>query len=244
VLAPAEADFKSIFGVESCYRDPNVQRYGLENVLFPIGSSFIEIVSPTRPGTAAGRFLEQRGGRGGYMVILDCDDAERRRQHAENIGIRVANLLRYDDYLGVQLHPRDTGAAMIEFNQTRGGDNITGPYHPAGPDWQDAVRTDVTTRLVAVDIEAPDPATFAQRWAGIIERPAVQSANGQYCVSLDDGEIRFSTCFTSGQAMFSGLEVQVVNRAKVLQMACDRGYATDDSGFELCGVTIKLSESA
>ncbi len=35
---------RSLFGLEVCYRDPNVARYGLENVLFPVGTDFIEIV--------------------------------------------------------------------------------------------------------------------------------------------------------------------------------------------------------
>ena len=89
------------------------------------------------------------------MIILDCDDPERRRQHAQNMGIRIASSLRYETYHGVQLHPRDSGAAMIEFNHTAGGEKVDGPYHPAGPDWQHAVRTGITSRLLLAEIEAP-----------------------------------------------------------------------------------------
>ncbi len=77
-FARETARIKSRLGLEECYRDSNVAKYGLENVLFPVGSSFIEIVSPTRPGTAAGRFIERHGGRYGYMLIMDCDDPVRR----------------------------------------------------------------------------------------------------------------------------------------------------------------------
>ena len=52
-LAKETARIKSLLGLEECHRDINVAKYGLENVLFPVGSSFIEIVAPTRPGTAA-----------------------------------------------------------------------------------------------------------------------------------------------------------------------------------------------
>lgn len=41
------------------------------------------------------------------MAILDCDNPERRRRHVESPDIRIANLLEYEDYYGVQLHPRD-----------------------------------------------------------------------------------------------------------------------------------------
>ena len=80
-LAREAEAIKAIFGLEECYRDPNVARYGLENVLFPVGTDFIEIVAPTRPDTAAGRFLARHGGRHGYMVIMDCDDPEARQRH-------------------------------------------------------------------------------------------------------------------------------------------------------------------
>jgi len=149
-LAGESARIKASLGLEECYRDPNVAKYGLENVLFPVGSSFIEIVAPTRPGTAAGRFLARHGGRYGYMVILDCDDPEQWQAHAASLGVRTANLIKHGDYLGVQLHPKDTGAAMIEFNHTAGGEEPMGPYAPAGPDWQRAIRGGV---MRAVEIE-------------------------------------------------------------------------------------------
>src|SRR5690242_21938661 len=78
-LEPAIADLADIFGLAVCYRDGNVARYGLVNALLPIGSAFLEVVAPTREGTAAGRYLDRRRGDGGYMVIIDCDDSERRR---------------------------------------------------------------------------------------------------------------------------------------------------------------------
>lgn len=240
-LEPVVSDISAIFGLKVCHRDPNVGRYGLENALFPVGDSFIEIVTPTRGGTAAGRFLERHRGQGGYMIILDCDDAERRREHAERMGIRVANLIRYEDYLGVQLHPRDTGAAMIEFNQTRGGESVNGPYHPAGPNWQAAVRTDVSLRLAAVDIEAPDPQAFSTRWAALMERPAVVS-EGRHRIALDGGDIRFSQAAAAErQPVFTRLELRVRNAAAVLAAAAARGYPVQDSAIALCGVKIAVS---
>src|SRR5690348_10742357 len=130
---PRIAELADIFGLAICHRDGNVGKYGLVNALMPIGASFLEVVAPIEKGTAAGRYLERRGGDGGYMVILDCDDIERRRRRMEGIGVRVANALRYETYTGMQLHPRDTGGAMLEFNHTTGGASLDGPYHPAGP---------------------------------------------------------------------------------------------------------------
>ena len=46
-LEPVVSDIHDIFGVEVCYRDPNVGAFGLQNALFVIGTNFLEIVSPT-----------------------------------------------------------------------------------------------------------------------------------------------------------------------------------------------------
>ncbi len=214
------ARLREALGVEECYRDPNVARYGLRNVLFPVGTSFVEIVSPTRSGTAAGRFLERHGGRHGYMVILDCDDPERYRKRAEALGLRVANLIRHDAYFGVQLHPKDTGAAMIEFNRTDGGADPTGPYAPAGPDWQRAVRRNVVRRLVAVEIECPDPRALCARWAELFEK----SLTGTNKIVLDAGEIRF-LIGRGPEAAFTGVVLEAARPAS----------------HELCGVRFRLA---
>jgi hypothetical protein len=205
-------------GVSECHRDVNVAKYGLENVLFPVGSGFLEIVSPTRPGTAAGRFLERHGGRNGYMVIMDCDDPERYRRRAEGLGIRVANVIRHDNYLGIQLHPKDTGAAMLEFNHTPGGEDPMGPYSPAGPDWQRAVRKDITRSLRAVEIECADPDSLAERWAALLERP-VKSRT----ISLDTGAIQFLPG-TGAEPVLAGIVLE----------------ASSTATLDMCGVRFRL----
>jgi hypothetical protein len=218
-LARESGRIKSILGLEECYRDANVARYGLENVLFPVGSSFIEIVSPTRPGTAAGRFLERHGGRYGYMLILDCDDPERRQAHAESLGVRVANVIRHGDYLGVQLHPKDTGAAMLEFNRTTGGADPMGPYSPAGPDWQRAIRSSVTRRLLAVEIECPDVVAMAGKWSATLERPALDLGGGKCRITLDAGAINFLPG-AGPEAVFAGVELEAAAPGAVEVNVC------------------------
>lgn len=217
-LARQTEAIRSLLGLEVCYRDPNVAKYGLENVLFPVGEDFIEIVAPTRPGTAAGRFLERHGGRHGYMVILECDDPEARGRHCAALGVRTANLIRHDRYTGVQLHPRDTGAAMIEFNRTDGG---PGDYGPAGPDWKRFVRTDVTRRLVAAEISCPEPERFAARWSALLQRPA----DGER-ILLDAGELLFLR--GEGEPALTGVVLETARRAQA------------GSVIEACGIRFRL----
>ena len=236
-LAGEAKRIASIFGLQECYRDPNVGRYGLENVLFPVGSSFLEIVAPTRAGTTAGRFLERHGGRYGYMIILDCNDPEARRLHALSLGIRVASVIRHEEYFGVQLHPRDTDAAMVEFNRTDGGEALDGPYHPAGQNWQRAVRSDVTRQLLAAEIECPDPAALAKRWSALLQRPV---RNDDSRIDLDLGSIRFMPTGAEHAALV-GVELKVADRAAVLKEADRQRCANQDGTVTVCGVRFRLS---
>jgi hypothetical protein len=56
------------------FRDPGIAAFGLHNAVMEVGDTFLEVVSPVRPDTTAGRYLERRGGDGGYMVIFQVDD--------------------------------------------------------------------------------------------------------------------------------------------------------------------------
>src|SRR5439155_15677000 len=62
-LEPVLADIRAILGLEICYRDSGVAKYGLVNALLPIGTSFLELVAPVEPNTAAGRFLDRKSTR-------------------------------------------------------------------------------------------------------------------------------------------------------------------------------------
>ena len=45
-------------GLRSPFHDPGVSEFGLHNAVFSLGDSFLEVVSPVRAGTTAGRYLE------------------------------------------------------------------------------------------------------------------------------------------------------------------------------------------
>jgi hypothetical protein len=234
------AELTDIFGLAICHRDGNVGKYGLVNALLPIGASFLEVVAPTRDGTAAGRYLERRGGDGGYMVILDCDDIERRRRRMGEIGVRIANPLSYETYTGLQLHPRDTGGCMLEFNHTTGGAGLDGPYHPAGPDWRRAVRGDVTTALLAAEIQSHDPAALAARWSEIVERPVSRSASGEPQILLDLGAIRFVRDADGRGEGLGGIDLRAAKPDRIIDAAKRRGYPADRGVVTLCGTRFRL----
>ena len=132
-LEPVISDIAAIMGLKECYRDGNVAKYGLENALLPVDTILLEVVAPFQPGTAAGRFIDKNGGRGGYMAIFCCNDPDERGKHANAMGVRTANVITHAPYHGVQLHPRDCRAAFIEFNHTDGSDDVLGRLSTGRP---------------------------------------------------------------------------------------------------------------
>lgn len=238
-LEPVIADIGAIMGLTVCYRDGNVAKYGLVNALLPVDTILLEVVAPFRDGTAAGRFLDKSGGRGGYMAIFACDDPDAYAARANALGVRTANVITHAPYHGVQLHPRDCRAAFIEFNHTDGSDDILGAYPPAGPEWQNFIRKDVTQALTAVEMQSPDPDGLAAHWGGIIGVPVSREPDGAPKLQLPNASFRF----VRGEAeIMSGLDFRVANAAAVCEAARAKGYAVTDSAFLIGGVTFKLAQ--
>jgi hypothetical protein len=237
-LEPVIADITGIMGLSVCYRDGNVAKYGLVNALLPVDTILLEVVSPSREGTAAGRFLDKTGGRGGYMAIFCCDDPDAYGTRANAMGVRTANVITHAPYHGVQLHPRDCRAAFIEFNHTEGSDDVLGPYPPAGPDWQKAIRKDVTRALVGVTMQSPDPQGLAAHWGKIIGVDVGTNDKGETELKLPNADFRF---VKGDSEIMSGLTFKVGDVRAVCDAAKASGRAVSGNEFPLGGVNFRIS---
>ena len=235
-LEPSVAALKAIFGLATCFRDPGVAVFGLENALFAFGESFLEIVSPTTDGTAAGRFLDRSGGVGGYMLIFDCDDPKGRRQRAESLGFRVAYTIDHPGCYGIQLHPRDCRAAILEFDHTDGGEALDGRYYPAGENWQVWRRPEQVQGLALADVETPDPADLAKHWSTLMAVQTQPGADGSQTLGLDFGSVRLVGAAPGTPERISALRVQVGNPAAVLAAALQQSCQVQGGRFMLAGV--------
>ncbi|MDA1098545.1 MAG: VOC family protein [Proteobacteria bacterium] len=239
-LAPTVATLSDVFGLATCFHDPAVGVYGLENALLPVGTNFLEVVAPTREGTAAGRYLERRSGDGGYMVILQCDDVEARRARMGDLGVRIANPLNYGDFTGIQLHPSDTGGAMLETDQNEGSLAPDGPWHPAGGDWHDAVRMDRTTAMVGAELQSPDPTALADRWGRILDRPVVVGISGARQIVLDNATLGFVEVRDGRGEGLGGVDLEAADRGAILSAAKARGLTVNDDTVDVCGTRFRL----
>lgn len=241
-LEPVVEDLEAVFGIAVCHRDPAVAKYGLHNALLPIGTSFVEIVAPTKDETAAGRYLDRRKGDGGYMVILDTDELDRWQKHVDAIGIRVAARLASDGYRGLQLHPRDTRGALLEINWSKGGADINAAYHPAGPGWQACVRTTVVKAITGAELQSDHPERLAAKWSEILGKPA-RPIDGQWRVDVDNACLRFVPPGDDRGEGLSGIDIEITERARVRDVARGRGLAVTDSSVVIGGVRFNLSEA-
>jgi hypothetical protein len=222
-LQPVVDDLCAVLGLEVCHRDPEVARFGLHNALMRVGTSFIEVVAPLRNGTAAGRYLQRRGGDGGYMVILDCGDIGHWRRHVATLGVRIAAELEMADYVGLQLHPQDTGGALLEINRTIGGDDLHGPYWPAGPHWQHASQSSRTLAIKAATLQSAEPSQLAARWSEILRRPTAATTK-HYEMDLDSPTRLFFEQASDGRGEgLSRIDLLVANVAEVTANARKRG---------------------
>ena len=241
-LEPVVDAVSAIFGLPVCHRDPAVASYGLVNALFVCGHQFLEVVAPTRKGTAAGRFLQRSGGRGGYMAIFDTDDPERRRAHAQALGIRIAHAMEYPGFFGTQLHPLDCRATMLEFDRSTGNEDLNGAYWPAGPHWRDGQRLDAVSGLPWIDVQSPDAAGLAAHWARIIDLPLTRNAQGEPTLRFDLGAVRFTSAPAGGAERLDALHVDVADAERTCEAARTLGYVIDGrgagAGFVLAGVRV------
>ena len=241
-LEPVVEDLCAVFGVEVCHRDPEVGQFGLHNALIPLGTSFVEVVAPVTENTTAGRYLQRRGGDGGYMVILDSESLDRWRRHVAEIGVRIAAPLALGEYEGIQLHPRDTGGALLEINTTRNGTDLQGPYWPAGPHWQRHVRTGRVSAITGSTLQAGDPEALARRWAQILQRDAVRR-EGQWQVDVDNAVLRFVAAEDGRGEGLAGIDLRVPDAKAVAAAAAQRGLRTRGSAVEAGGVWFTLHET-
>jgi hypothetical protein len=240
-LAPVEKALCDVLGVRVCYRDPGVAHFGLENALFPIGNQLLEVVAPVRPETAGGRYLERRGGDGGYMVITQCDDHAPRRARVAALGVRIVNQFEHHDFRNMQLHPKDTGGSFFEIDEQRGprAHDADGPWEPAGPDWQAHRSLDRVTGITAAEIQCDDPGAVARRWAEIAELP-VTNAGGHPTITLDNATLRFVPCTDGRPEGLGGIDLETADRDAILTAARALDAVSGPNQIHLCGMRINL----
>lgn len=241
-LEPVLTKLNKVLGLEVCFRDPGIARHGLHNALLPIGPVFIEVVAPVKPNTTAERYLERRKGDGGYMFIVDCDNVGQRREHMKSAGVRIVAENKKEGAAPLesfQLHPKDTGGAILSIGTHASGENLMGGYHWAGPDWQKYVKTEPVSAVLGADIQSDDPAALAKRWSAIFQRPVTQN-DGAPALMLELGFARFVPNTDGRGEGLSAVHLKATDKARILAAARAEGVPVNGNSVELCGTHFVL----
>ena len=238
-------DLEHIFGIQRCFVDPGVGRFGLVNTLLPIGRNLLEVVAPVEENTAAGRYLDRRNGDGGYMVICQADSAANQqavRQRALDNGVRIAWEVDRDNWNICQIHPGDMKAAFFEIDWDQAND-FTGNWEPAGGTaWFDKVDQSVTVDYAAVELQGPDPVGLAELWGKVAGLPVRRDGSVLH-MALNNVDVRFVAAEDGRGYGLGGLDLKVRDAAGIKARAQARGCAVGEDQVTVCGVRFRLQDA-
>jgi hypothetical protein len=182
------AALQQAFGWPDPFHDPGVGRFGLINAVFAAGDTFVEVVTPVQPGTAARRYLDSRGGDSGYMAIFQMPDLGKARRRVAEAGIRVVWSADHADIAGTHLHPKDVPGAIVSLDWADPPES----WRWAGPEWTGQAPAHPAGGISGLTIEVTDPASAATRWAEVLGLTAVENG-GTATIRLADAgqDLRF-----------------------------------------------------
>ena len=119
-LEAAVEHYRRTLGVEPVHREC-VESQGVEEVLFAVGESYVQLLGALGPETPVGRFLEKRGPgvhHVGYRVERVADALERLRAE----GVRLIDEEPRAGSRGTTIafvHPKDMGGVLVELVEMR-----------------------------------------------------------------------------------------------------------------------------
>ena len=119
-LEPAVELYRTVLGVEPTHRE-RVEDQGVEEVLLPVGSSFIQLLTPMRPDSPVARSLEGRGP-GVHHIAYRVRDLAAALDHLRAEGVRLiddAPRAGSRNTLIAFVHPRSMGGVLMELVQER-----------------------------------------------------------------------------------------------------------------------------
>ncbi len=242
-IEQVRADLEAVFGLQVGYTEESMpESIGLENRILPVGDQFIELVAPVRDDVTGARYLERRGGDGGYMVICQTDDRAGRDARIKELGIRLVGGRDGKVYSFIQLHPKDTGGSFLEVDWHEGADDPTPPWtHAAGDNWMPSVRTHIVDAITGVEIQASEPEAVAARWSEILQLPVQRGGDGRPWLETKGGGCICFVADSDGRGEgLGGIDLHAVDREAALSAAAACGLAVSGDTVTIGGVRFKL----
>ena len=110
--------YRRAFGVEPIHRE-RVASQGVEEILFAIGTSYVQLLHPLGPDTPVGRHLRSRGP-GVHHVAYRVDDLVETLERLRAEDVRLIDERPRPGSRGTTIafvHPRSMGGVLVELVQ-------------------------------------------------------------------------------------------------------------------------------
>ncbi len=117
-LEAAVERYRTTLGLEPAHRE-RMQDQGVEEVLFEVGSSFVQLLGALGPDTPVGRFLHKRG-EGVHHIGYRVDSVVEALDRLRAEGVRLIDETPRRGSRGTTVafvHPKDMGGVLVELVQ-------------------------------------------------------------------------------------------------------------------------------
>jgi methylmalonyl-CoA/ethylmalonyl-CoA epimerase len=117
-LEAAVEHYRRALGIEPVHRE-TIEKDGVEEALFRVGSSYVQLLAPTGPDTPVGRFLVKKG-EGLHHVGYRVDDVVATVEHLKAEGVPMVDEVPRPGSRGTTVafaHPKGFGGVLVELVQ-------------------------------------------------------------------------------------------------------------------------------
>ena len=218
---PIVSDLNKLFGLEVAFNDPGVGHFGLENAVMPLGTDFLEVVSPIEENTTAERYLHKRGGDGGYMVIIQVDDFDRSKSLVHDNEIEIVWDTDLPEAKAIHLHPKQMGGAIVSLDWM----NPKESWKWAGPEWNNHITDDIKG-IDGIEIQASNPEEMFNRWKDILDVSNINESEKK--IYLDNTWIGFIDEDDRGPGI-SAFSLIANNKELLMNKAKEYGFLREDN---------------
>lgn len=238
-LEPVRSQLFQLLGLPGDFADPGVGEFGLVNSVMAIGDTYLEIVAPKQPNTAAGRLLERRGETCGYMVLMQVDSYPNFVDHLSSLNLRKIWEVDRAEVSACHVHPKDIGGAIVSFDEMRPPES----WLWAGEEW-DVRQARDAIRIVGCELQSVDAAALALRWGETMRVVPEPRGNGLRLAFADGTFIDFVRGETyEGICAFT---FEVADSGALLERAAEMGLtvSADRDCVALGGLKLRFVTSA
>jgi methylmalonyl-CoA/ethylmalonyl-CoA epimerase len=107
--------YRRTFGIEPTHRE-RIDDQGVEEVLFAVGESYVQLIGALGPDTPVGRYLETRGP-GIHHVAYRVDNVADALEDLRASGVRLVDEAPRPGSRGTRIafaHPKGVGGVLVE----------------------------------------------------------------------------------------------------------------------------------